>query len=530
MKKTLTIGALLALVGLSTVVVAGDSPTVKADDQSVTSKPSVPNKDELTKANKRVREMFRKDLAAKSADEKVALGKKLLRQAKELKDAPPLQYAMFTESASLLLQGGDPPSALGVIDRIDNCFSLPSVLAAKADILAKGTSLSGSLDLPSRIAESCLVIVREAIENDEYDVAQRVAGIGNTAANKGKEMALVSQFQTASQQIPVIKKEYEATLALRKELKAGSDDPEKSLKMGRFLCLVKGDWREGLPYLAKSSDDELKKAAKQELADSSRPEAWTDIADAWWDIGKKLKGIHKDNCLLQSGKWYDKTIPMLKGESAKRPIIRLREAKGSSWVASQLPKVFLVAHGDDDLSLFETLTKGHSWRLKTLVMTREVLEDKATFDYADVIVIGGNALRATSIDHLTAKFQENLGQFVQERGDLFCFEQWGAENTGVLNKAFGIKVYGEGTKNVTITDLAFQGTLERIHETDAVFYNWYDGMPKSSRILLRLSKSNKAVGLIAPCGKGRLILLGVSNLVLFTHLIYFSDAQPRSAA
>ena len=36
-------------------------------------------------------------------------------------------------------------------------------------------------------------------------------------------------------------------------LKGKPDDPEANLIAGKYLCLAKGDWPNGLPMLAKSS-------------------------------------------------------------------------------------------------------------------------------------------------------------------------------------------------------------------------------------------------------------------------------------
>ena len=65
------------------------------------------------------------------------------------------------------------------------------------------------------------------------------------------------------------------------------EDPAANTTAGRYLCYDLRAWDLGLPMLAKSSDAALKKAADMELARPSGSAQLKELADAWYDIGRK---------------------------------------------------------------------------------------------------------------------------------------------------------------------------------------------------------------------------------------------------
>ena len=96
-------------------------------------------------------------------------------------------------------------------------------------------------------------------------------------------------------------------------------EPAANLAAGRYLCLVKGDWEQGVPYLALGSDTALKAVALMELkmrgaergADSAEQHAA--IGNAWWDAAETRQGAERDTLRLRAGVWYRQAEPKLSG-------------------------------------------------------------------------------------------------------------------------------------------------------------------------------------------------------------------------
>ena len=103
----------------------------------------------------------------------------------------------------------------------------------------------------------------------------------------------------------------------RAKLAATPNDPEANLIVGRYLCLRKNSWTDGLPLLAKASDPGWKDIAKQETAAPQEAADQVKLADLWWDAAAK-RGEKKDDPwqkLMQARAvyWYRLAMPNLGG-------------------------------------------------------------------------------------------------------------------------------------------------------------------------------------------------------------------------
>ena len=107
-------------------------------------------------------------------------------------------------------------------------------------------------------------------------------------------------------------------------LKTLPDDPEAYLAAGRYLCIWRSDWAQGLPILAESGDKDLKALARKEAAKPMEGGPMAELAEAWWDLGNKLDpGPARNAYLRHSLYWYRLAFPDLAGlslETAKKRI------------------------------------------------------------------------------------------------------------------------------------------------------------------------------------------------------------------
>lgn len=67
-------------------------------------------------------------------------------------------------------------------------------------------------------------------------------------------------------------------------------DPDNNFAVGKFLCLVKSDWKRGVTMLALGSNEEFKAIALIELEE--KPNA-LNLGDGWWKISDGLDGRAK---------------------------------------------------------------------------------------------------------------------------------------------------------------------------------------------------------------------------------------------
>ena len=121
------------------------------------------------------------------------------------------------------------------------------------------------------------------------------------------------------------------------ELKSNPTNPEANFKVGRFLCVEKGDWQRGIPLLALGSQAAWRAAAEAELTIPVTAEEFVRTGTAWWNLAQELAGPERQACLLRAGAWYREAAPALPPFSAERQDVAARrktiEATGGVFPA-----------------------------------------------------------------------------------------------------------------------------------------------------------------------------------------------------
>jgi hypothetical protein len=141
------------------------------------------------------------------------------------------------------------------------------------------------------------------------------------------------------------------------------------------------------------------------------------------------------------------------------------------------------------------------------------LQTPQGFNGVAVIVWGTNQWRESKRDELETLLP-NLKTFVSNGGDLVFNEQFAMENMNLVESAFGIRTAGDG-KDAEIVDEALKtrATASGLTE-DAVrklrFYNSYYKFPTGTRVLVKSAKDERALAILAPFGKGRLLFIGTN--------------------
>ena len=108
----------------------------------------------------------------------------------------------------------------------------------------------------------------------------------------------------------------------------GNTPPEAHLRMGRFLCFIKGDWPRGLPHLATGDDPALKAAAQSELAvggEGAAPDVQLKVADGWYEVGQKQRGAVKEELQAHALAWYRRAATTVQGPARIKLDKRLDE-------------------------------------------------------------------------------------------------------------------------------------------------------------------------------------------------------------
>ncbi|MDB5308872.1 MAG: hypothetical protein JWO38_3074 [Gemmataceae bacterium] len=261
-------------------------PATGAPPDPATPAAPVPAEADIEQAEKTIRDVHKADYAKKKPAEQVDLARKMLKEADETTDNPAARFVLYREARDLAARGGDVPLALEAVDATARAFAVkpPDLAYTALDAAEKARVAPGRV-----VAEAALDATETAIRADDYPTADRLLklaiGAGGRAASAP---GLTATVAARAKEVEAIRKAFEATEADRKTLQANPADPGPNARVGRFLCLLKGDWAAGLPLLLKGDDEKLKVAAELEQGKPVKGEDMAALADRWWDLSGGL--------------------------------------------------------------------------------------------------------------------------------------------------------------------------------------------------------------------------------------------------
>ena len=309
---------------LMVVLVSGLMPVVAA---AVDAKLAPPTTMAQVGAQQVVREAYKDKLAAaKTLDQKKALARQILNEAKDQKVAH--RYAMLTTTLELANDVGDFPTALAAIDALDREFDLDALKMKVAAATAAARLVRTTDDKKNFVRQLSAVIASvEAI--DRYDVGKSLAEIALTTARSTNNADLLRKATLDVQQVREAEAAYVDVKRYFPVLADMPTDPEANLKIGRFRCFVKGDWDVGLPMLALGGDAALKALAKKEIAGVNGIKEQLTLGDGWWDVADELAGTAKNTVQDHAATWYNEALPQLSGLEKTSVEKRLAEVQAT---------------------------------------------------------------------------------------------------------------------------------------------------------------------------------------------------------
>ena len=117
-------------------------------------------------------------------------------------------------------------------------------------------------------------------------------------------------------QIEPMRAAADAYLHALETLKTSPDSNSANLAAGQFLCVVKNDWKRGLPMIVKggnSDDSELSRVAAIDLAGADDPRKQVEVGNAWSNLAKKGGANYERAMRARAAFWYGRAWPRLSG-------------------------------------------------------------------------------------------------------------------------------------------------------------------------------------------------------------------------
>jgi hypothetical protein len=177
---------------------------------------------------------------AKTNEQLQALARNLFSEASQT-DKAAERYALLRVARDIATQGCDGQIAFQIIDKMGGTFQVDTV-KMKASVLY---SLTKKAQLPAdrkSIAEQALALVDLAVARDDFETSGKLAVMALSEARKARDTDYVKSVAARSKEIEKLSKAYTEMRATAEKLEENPTDPEANLAVGRYRCLVNGDW------------------------------------------------------------------------------------------------------------------------------------------------------------------------------------------------------------------------------------------------------------------------------------------------
>jgi hypothetical protein len=293
----------------------------------------VPTGQDLSAAHKKVDKLFApRWKAAKTFAKRLAVARELYDMGMQTTDDTTLRYALLREARGRAAALGDISTACESIEQLGREFQIDPL----ADKLSAMSEAMEKAHLPGQvwtIALGSLLLAERALSAESYDEARKFASLAAAAGRRTRHHNLIKYAEHRLAEMRGRQEQHERFKAAIDRLREQPDDAAANLEAGRYRCLVQGDWRQGLPLLAKSGDAELAEIAKLETVAEKEPKQRAALVEAWLAAAEKQTGILRVEYELQAKYWLDRglpaeTLPMDAGR--KRAWNELREMPGIS--------------------------------------------------------------------------------------------------------------------------------------------------------------------------------------------------------
>lgn len=288
----------------------------------------VPEAAALEKSRQEVRSALKERYAAaKDPEHKKALVGELLQQANGAQGDPAKKYVLFSEARDMAVGSGDGALVRRIVREMIRAFEV-DYYEDLAHTMTEASKASHSSAIRKDLARASLEISEEAVSQEKFEAALQLAKAGQNLAIKARDAAaLARQGKRLGEEMPFLVEQCELARRARERLVTESDNPKANLTQGKWLCLIREQWSQGLPLLAKGDSNELKAAAVAELAGatSSVPEM-VKRADLWYDAVDAVDEAFRRAVRHRALRWYEQAESQLPRARTKQRIQELRQA------------------------------------------------------------------------------------------------------------------------------------------------------------------------------------------------------------
>jgi len=253
-----------------------------------------------------------------------ALIQKLLEEGGKPQENSAAPYVLFRLARDLAIESGDSDAALRAVEEMGVQYDVDPI-GEKVDTLDALAQAAISSTRKRALVEKVLAVLEEAMAADDFESAGRLDILARATVAVARDGVLSKRVTEVSKEIQEFKQAYEPVRAALETIRKQPKDPQANETVGRYYCLMKGDWERGLSYLAMAADEQWKKLAESDLANSPLLPDRLAVADGWWDASEQATDRAKSHLQRRAAFWYRLIEPQLGGLDQGKARQRLAE-------------------------------------------------------------------------------------------------------------------------------------------------------------------------------------------------------------
>jgi len=265
-------------------------------------------------------------LQARTAPQKQELAKSIVTQALGEQDDA-IRFVLLEKAREMAVELAKPDAVVLIVDEMADRYDLDP-LGEKAIYLSRCVAHADTRSKNGAIFDHAKTLYQTALSEKKYEVAASMARVASRAAGKANMQAAVRSVEEAMRRIERLVQTKRKAESAVEVLKENPDDPAANSAVGRYLCFVEGDWRRGLPMLAKGVDEGVRELAERDIACPENPEDQIELADAWLAMGRrKGSSVAGKGMVRRALVRYEQVLPQLSGLKKVKAEDRIREIK-----------------------------------------------------------------------------------------------------------------------------------------------------------------------------------------------------------
>ncbi|MCB9922004.1 MAG: DUF1559 domain-containing protein [Planctomycetaceae bacterium] len=299
-------------------------------------KQAAPPASDLKVARDILRELYQADYAAATtATQRLQLARKMLDRLLDLSGDFPGQYALLEIVQQIAIQTGSVDVALDATEQLNMRFELKR--DPLLEVIEKLTRTAKDRRSQDQLLEEAEAVFDEFVFDEKFEEAERLSQLAVALASKLNDKDRIDKFTSRRNWAAAAHSLSELAEEGLFVLSQNPEDPKANGDVGKFHCLVKGDWDNGLVILANGNDRSLRRLAEMELSVIDESQRQLELADLWWREAESASPVFRGAMQSRAKHWYQQSLAGLPAG-----LIRIRVERriadiasgngGSSWL------------------------------------------------------------------------------------------------------------------------------------------------------------------------------------------------------